>query len=122
MKDWLLYTSTDMVNWQDRGAVASLKDFKWFKGENGAWACRSSEASTLPTSGCAHPKAPPAGSSSTNSCTAENRGVLCSGGNGIIFGNGIFFTKTCCLPDDFHKIVFWGGKHVRGKGISFQKL
>ena len=38
MKDWLLYTSTDMVNWQDRGAVASLKDFKWFKGENGAWA------------------------------------------------------------------------------------
>ena len=24
MKDWLLYTSTDMVNWQDRGAVASL--------------------------------------------------------------------------------------------------
>ena len=23
MKDWLLYTSTDMVNWQDHGAVAS---------------------------------------------------------------------------------------------------
>ena len=38
MKDWLLYTSTDMVNWQDRGAVASLKDFKWYKGDNGAWA------------------------------------------------------------------------------------
>ena len=38
MKDWLLYTSTDMVNWQDRGAVASLKDFKWYIGNNGAWA------------------------------------------------------------------------------------
>lgn len=38
MKDWLLYTSTDMVNWQDRGAVASLKDFKWYDGDNGAWA------------------------------------------------------------------------------------
>lgn len=38
MKDWLLYTSTDMVNWQDRGAVASLQDFKWYKGNNGAWA------------------------------------------------------------------------------------
>ena len=38
MKDWLLYTSTDMVNWQDRGAVASLKDFEWYKGNNGAWA------------------------------------------------------------------------------------
>ena len=38
MKDWLLYTATDMVNWQDHGAVASLKDFKWYKGDNGAWA------------------------------------------------------------------------------------
>ncbi len=38
MFDWLLYTSTDMVNWTDHGAVASLKDFKWFPGDNGAWA------------------------------------------------------------------------------------
>ena len=38
MKDWLLYTSTDMVNWEDHGAVASLKNFEWFDGDNGAWA------------------------------------------------------------------------------------
>lgn len=38
MKDWLLYTSEDMVNWTDHGAVASLKDFKWYDGDNGAWA------------------------------------------------------------------------------------
>ena len=38
MQDWLLYTSTDMINWQDHGSVASLKDFKWYKGNNGAWA------------------------------------------------------------------------------------
>lgn len=38
MRDWLLYTSTDMVNWQDRGTVASLKDFKWYDKDNGAWA------------------------------------------------------------------------------------
>jgi len=38
MKDWLLYTSTDMVNWTDHGAVASLKDFAWGKQDNGAWA------------------------------------------------------------------------------------
>lgn len=38
MQDWLLYTSTDMVNWTDHGAVASLKDFKWFDRDNGAWA------------------------------------------------------------------------------------
>ena len=38
MKDWLLYTSTDMVNWTDRGVVASLKSFSWGRQENGAWA------------------------------------------------------------------------------------
>ena len=38
MYDWLLYTSTDMVNWTDHGAVASLGDFKWYNSNNGAWA------------------------------------------------------------------------------------
>ena len=38
MFDWLCYTSTDMVNWQDHGAVASLDDFKYYDGKNGAWA------------------------------------------------------------------------------------
>ena len=38
MKNWLLFTSTDMVNWTDRGPVASLDDFKWYPGDNGAWA------------------------------------------------------------------------------------
>lgn len=38
MFDWLLYTSTDMVNWTDHGAVASLKNFEWYPGDNGAWA------------------------------------------------------------------------------------
>lgn len=37
MLDWLLYTTTDMVNYTDHGAVASLKDFKWAN-SNGAWA------------------------------------------------------------------------------------
>ncbi|MBS1436865.1 MAG: family 43 glycosylhydrolase [Bacteroides sp.] len=38
MQDWLLYTSTDMVNWTDHGVVASLKSFNWVKRDNGAWA------------------------------------------------------------------------------------
>ncbi|WP_071146073.1 glycoside hydrolase family 43 protein [Bacteroides ihuae] len=38
MQDWLLYTSTDMVNWTDHGVIASLKDFKWVPYDNGAWA------------------------------------------------------------------------------------
>lgn len=38
MQDWLLYTSTDMVNWTDHGVVASLKSFDWVKRDNRAWA------------------------------------------------------------------------------------
>jgi arabinoxylan arabinofuranohydrolase len=44
MFDWLLYTSDDMVNWQDHGAVASLDDFKYYDGKNGAWAQEVVEA------------------------------------------------------------------------------
>ncbi|WP_295069777.1 family 43 glycosylhydrolase [uncultured Fibrobacter sp.] len=38
MYDWLLHTSTDMVNWTSHGAVASLGDIKWTTKTNGAWA------------------------------------------------------------------------------------
>jgi len=40
MKDWLLYSSTDMVNWTDHGAVASLENFDWVPNDNGAWAAQ----------------------------------------------------------------------------------
>lgn len=51
MRDWLCYTSTDMVNWTDRGTVASLRNFKWADKaltgwggfENGAWAPQTIE-------------------------------------------------------------------------------
>lgn len=44
MPDYLLYKTTDMVNWTDCGVVASLKNFKWADRygwggfSNGAWA------------------------------------------------------------------------------------
>ena len=43
MYDWLLYSTTDMVNWTEHGAVASLKDFTWRSRENGAWAIQCVE-------------------------------------------------------------------------------
>jgi arabinoxylan arabinofuranohydrolase len=36
MRDWRLFTTTDMVNWTDRGVTASLKTFAW--GRVDAWA------------------------------------------------------------------------------------
>ena len=43
MYDWLLWSTTDMVNWTEHGAVASLKDFAWRSRENGAWAIQTIE-------------------------------------------------------------------------------
>ena len=43
MYDWLLWSTTDMVNWTEHGAVASLKDFAWRSRENGAWAIQTVE-------------------------------------------------------------------------------
>ena len=41
MYDWLLWSTTDMVNWTAHGAVASLKDFSWRTRDNGAWAIQT---------------------------------------------------------------------------------
>ena len=43
MYDLLLWSTTDMVNWTEHGAVASLKDFPWRSRENGAWAIQTVE-------------------------------------------------------------------------------
>jgi len=36
MNDWRCYSSNDMVNWTDHGAILSYKDFSWSRGD--AWA------------------------------------------------------------------------------------
>ena len=41
MNDWKLYSTTDMVNWTDHGAVLSYKTFDWAKGD--AWAMQCVE-------------------------------------------------------------------------------
>ncbi len=41
MNDWKLYSTTDMVNWTDHGAVLSYKTFGWAKGD--AWAMQCVE-------------------------------------------------------------------------------
>lgn len=49
MRDWRCYSSTDMINWTDHGAVATLRDFKWAGSgwgggfTNGAWAVQGIE-------------------------------------------------------------------------------
>jgi len=41
MNDWLLFSSTDMVNWQEHGAILKVSDFKW--AQHSAWAAHMIE-------------------------------------------------------------------------------
>lgn len=43
MLNWLLYYSTDMVNWTEHGIIASLENFAWIPHTNGAWAAQCIE-------------------------------------------------------------------------------
>ena len=43
MKDWLLYSTTNMVNWTYRGAPVSTATFKWAKQGDNAWASQAIE-------------------------------------------------------------------------------
>ena len=39
MKEWLVYSTTDMRNWTPHGAIMNVKDFKWAKKD--AWASQA---------------------------------------------------------------------------------
>ena len=41
MKDWQLYSTTDMVNWTYRGTPISTKTFQWAKQGDNAWAAQA---------------------------------------------------------------------------------
>ncbi|MDE6498516.1 MAG: family 43 glycosylhydrolase [Muribaculaceae bacterium] len=43
MKDWLLYSSTDMVNWTFRGVPLSTEAFSWARDGDNAWAAQAVE-------------------------------------------------------------------------------
>ncbi len=43
MKDWLLYSSADMVNWTFRGVPLSLSTFPWARQDDNAWAAQAVE-------------------------------------------------------------------------------
>ena len=43
MLDWRCFTTKDMVNWTDHGAIASLTNFPWANQNNDAWAPQAIE-------------------------------------------------------------------------------
>ncbi|RKR81776.1 carbohydrate binding protein with CBM6 domain [Mucilaginibacter gracilis] len=108
MLNWLLYTSTDMVNWTDRGSVASLKTFD-YTAENGAWAPQC-----IPRNGKFYLYVPVA-----RKGTSMGIGVAVSDspygpfkdaiGKPLIAGNSNGdFDPTVYIDDDGQAYLYWG--------------
>ncbi len=103
MYDYLLYTSTDLVNWTDHGVIASSSSFKWAN-KNGAWA-----AQCIPRNGkfyyyCA--------------MQLKGIGVLVSDspygpftdplGKALVNNGGPCIDPTVLIDDDGQAYLYWG--------------
>jgi len=106
MLNWLLYTSTDMVNWTDRGVIASLKNFNWAPG-NGAWATQVIERNGKFYMYCPIPSAG-IGVLVADSPYGPFKDPL---GKPIIHNGSDDIDPTVFIDDDGQAYLYWGNPH-----------
>lgn len=109
MKDWLLYTSTDMVNWTDHGAVASLKNFAWVNYDNGAWAAQCIERNGKFYLYCPMPGGVGIGVLVANTPYGPFKDPL---GKPLIKNSHHDIDPTVFIDDDGQAYMYWGNPKV----------
>ena len=109
MKDWLLYSSTDMVNWTDHGVVASLDDFDWVPYENGAWAVQCIERNGKFYLYCPMPGGVGIGVLVADSPYGPFKDPL---GKPLIKNSNHDIDPTILIDDDGQAYMFWGNPKV----------
>lgn len=109
MKDWMLYSSTDMVNWTYRGTPISTATFKWATQGDKAWAsqaverngkwywyiCAQEAASGLDAIGVAVADSP----------SGPYRDVL---GKPLVPAGWGYIDPSVFIDDDGQAYLFWG--------------
>ena len=113
MLDWRLYSSTDMVNWTDRGAVASLRTFPWADQTNDAWAVQVVERGGkfylyAPVSVAGSPKNVIA-VAVADKPEGPFRDAL---GKPLLGPQEGFFDPTIWADDDGQAYLYWGNPHL----------
>ena len=106
MLNWLLYTSTDMVNWTDRGVIASLHNFSWAP-KNGAWATQVIERNGKFYMYCPIPSAG-IGVLVAYSPYGPFKDPL---GKPIIHNSSDDIDPTVFIDDDGQAYLYWGNPH-----------
>lgn len=109
MQDWLLYTSTDMVNWTGHGAVASLKDFSWVPYDNGAWAVQCVERNGKFYLYCPMPGGVGIGVLVANTPYGPFRDPI---GGPLIKNSDHDIDPTVLIDDDGQAYMYWGNPKV----------
>lgn len=118
MKDWQLYSTTDMVNWTFRGFPINLQTFKWARQDDNAWAAQAIERN-----GkwywyiCAE----------DTTCHLHGIGVAVADapdgpysdpiGKPLVPGNWGFIDPSVFIDDDGQAYLFWGNN-----GLWYAKL
>jgi arabinoxylan arabinofuranohydrolase len=115
MYDWLLYSTTDMVNWTDHGVIAGVrapnKTFSWADGYN-AWA-----AQCIPRNGKFYLYIPTPyqgkmviGVAVANSPTGPFTDVI---GKPLIISNNTHdIDPSAFIDDDGQAYLYWGHQHL----------
>lgn len=109
MKNWLLYTSTDMVNWTEHGVVASLKDFKWVPYDNGAWAPQCVERNGKFYLYCPMPNGVGIGVLVADSPYGPFKDPI---GKPLIKNSVHDIDPTVLIDDDGQAYLYWGNPHL----------
>ncbi|KAH6628222.1 glycosyl hydrolase [Chaetomium tenue] len=113
MNDWRVYSSSDMVNWQDHGSPLSLKTFSWATAQ--AWA-----GQTIPRNGKFYWYVPMRHTSGSmaigvavgDSPTGPFKDAI---GKPLVMNNGI--DPTVWIDDDGQAYLYWGNP-----GLWYVKL
>ncbi len=109
MNDWLCYSSTDMVNWTDHGAVLSYEDFEWSRGDAWAGQCIYRNGKFyfyVPVNQKNGGNA--IGVAVSDSPTGPFRDAI---GNPMLAGHG-YIDPTVFIDDDGQAYLYWGNPNL----------
>lgn len=109
MQNWLLYTSTDMVNWTDHGVIASLKDFKWVPYDNGAWAPQCVERNGKFYLYCPMPNGVGIGVLVSDSPYGPFKDPI---GKPLVKNSAEDIDPTVLIDDDGQAYLYWGNPNL----------